>query len=941
MPDDVLYRLWAKTNDRDRAPGEAWARHPLPCHLLDVGAVAEAWLDADPHLLGRFCALWPAGPEPDAMRRLLAFAAAAHDVGKADARFQAKSAAGWAHGYGASWAGPLPNGRGFDHGHATGRLFAAFAEHAGRWRVPSASDVLADLMQVAAGHHGSLYASTPPVDVPAATDAAGGAVRAAVALLADVFGPVPELPDETPPAGFLMLAAGFVSVADWLGSDGTFFPFTPGVATEADAHAYAAGLREASARRDERVGAYAALRASGLVGAFRSEAQSFEALFGFAPRAGFQAAAVAVPFGCEAGAEIAVVEAPMGLGKTEVALALAGQALSAGTASGVYVALPTQASANALFGRVERFAERTRAEGTELALALAHGARRFHRDYRRMLARTGRASFERSRGGATDDASPPSETVAPAWLQTSKRSLLAPVGLGTVDQAMLGAMSVRHGFVRLFALAGKVVVLDEIHAYDTYMRAILEHLLAWLGALGCKVVLLSATLPQGGRQALVRAYGAVPPDEGAPHDVPYPQLVWAAPGRAAAVVAHPVGTEFERRVAVECIEADDSTAAGVAWTMAAAARGGCVAWIRNTVREAQEAHAALVAAGVPAVLLHARFTRADRNAKEEALIDALGPPRDDASRATPRRGVVVATQVIEQSVDVDVDAMLSDLAPADLLLQRAGRLHRHARPAAAREGHPTAVLAVLVPGMEARAALRFGASAYVYDAETLARSAVLVAEQAAWALPAACRTLVAALYDSDGTWTAERLGCDAARLDALRARSGPRAERDEMKGKGTLVSPPRGVPFAHDPRRDGSDDTAVALATRLGGRSLTLTLLVAGPKGTRFHGQTRLARAPKDTPGARMKTEEAVALASVSLPWYAEVPEPPPLPDPAAAFAQGWRERHRFDDRVFVLLDAHGRARLGDVDLAYATDTGLISVKRTPDAPASVPFDAL
>ena len=232
---------------------------------------------------------------------------------------------------------------------------------------------------------------------------------------------------------------------------------------------------------------------------------------------------------------------------------------------------------------------------------------------------------------------------------------------------------------------------------------------------------------------------------------------------------------------------------------------------------------------------------------------------------------MVATQVIEQSVDADFDAMLSDLAPVDVLLQRAGRLHRHDRPAAARGGHTEARLGVLVPTAEARADLDFGLSRYVYDAETLARSAVLVRETPTWTLPEACRTLVAALYDRGADWTAERLGCDAERLGAVQARATKAAETHETKGMRTLASPAEGVPFYHDPTRDGSDDTAVALATRLGGRSLTVTLLAPGRNRLEFWGTTRGVRVP--APSGRLETEEAVALASVSFPWYDEAPE--------------------------------------------------------------------
>lgn len=953
-PETFLYRLWAKTNERDDgATPETWARHPLPCHLFDVGLVAEAWLDADERLMGRFADLWPEA-DPKDLRRALILTAAVHDLGKVYPDFQAKSEQGWAHGYGTVWSGERPTGRGFDHGAGTARIFNALLT--GRYGpaegVDPAWKTLGALIRVGAGHHGTLY---PDEALRADADARNHPtwsplVRAALGEVVHAFGPVPTLPLHPPPA-LLMLTAGFVSVADWFGSNTDSFPAAPDVTSRADADVYLARHRES--RTAER-----ALRDAGLIAETRAP-ETFEDLFeGWSPREGFQAAACAVPFGRTPGREIAVVEAPMGLGKTEIALWLAAQALRHGTAAGLYAALPTQATANALFGRVRRFADRVRADDDDLALVLAHGASRYYPEYRALRDETfkrtrRRTPFDETRRADPRDDTPPSETVAPSWVQPSKRALLAPVGLGTIDQALLGAMGVRHGFVRLFGLAGKVVVLDEVHAYDVYMGALLEHLLAWLGALGCKVVLLSATLPAGLRSRLLTAYGAAEP----PASDAYPQLLHGI-GRAPVTVLEDPAPETAKRtvVHVESVvgagDAEARTAAGVAWVAGKVEQGGCVAWIRNTVREAQDAARELRRAGVETDLLHARFVRADRNAKEDALLERFGPPAPDtaagdgaANPKRPARRAVVATQVIEQSVDVDFDAMLSDLAPVDLLLQRAGRLHRHDRTGQ-RHGHDDATLGVLLPDAESRHRLDFGTSVYVYDADTLARSAVLVEENPQWMLPEACRTLVAALYDGGpDAWPADRLGVDPAALDTARARLAARRDTMTRTALRTLLTPPDLPPVMRDARRDRSDGGEfVALTTRYGAHSAAAVLFRDTPDGPVPVGSERpLAVPPERDWSARLDAEEALALASVSFPWYGPRPDDSDPPEALAPIARWWRETHPYDARLFLLLGSDGEFATPSVTGRYDADLGL-TVARTPATPAatdSVPLDSL
>ncbi|MEM1115558.1 MAG: CRISPR-associated helicase Cas3' [Bacteroidota bacterium] len=923
-----IYDLWAKTNDRDRSDEAPWSRHPLPLHLLDVGLVAEAWLAEDDHLLRRFCELWPEA-DAEAVQRALVLTAAVHDLGKVYPAFQAKSDEGWAAGYGQAWTEPeKPTGKGFDHGEATTKAFEGLV----RRGVPDGLDpawcTLAPLVRVGAGHHGTLYGPVSP-DRRAAYSPLRDLLVASLDEVAHHLGPPLPLPDGPPPP-FLLLVAGFVSVADWFGSNADSFPLAPKVTSRTEAEAY---VRR---HRDEKT-AQRALQSAGLIGQFRTEPTTFGALFtpdgepAWAPRPGFQKAACDIAFGEASGAEIAVVEAPMGLGKTEIALWLAARAIVRGTADGIYDALPTQATANAAYGRVQRVAERI-ADG-DLALTLAHGAKRFSAEHRAL--RRAFASPSTSAG----DVAAPAEVVAPSWLQPSKRALLAPIGVGTIDQALLAVMGVRHGFVRLFALARKVVVIDEVHAHDAYTGALLRHLLAWLGALGTKVILLSATLPASLRVSLLAAYGLADADE-APDA--YPRLIHARQGSDPHAVVDP-RPDAERReddttVSVEPVEPSDDgpearTAAGVAWVQARLAKSGCVAWIRNTVREAQDAAHALGEAGAPVELLHARFARHDRNQIEADLLRRLGPDASDR----PECLVVVATQVIEQSVDLDFDAMLSDLAPADLLLQRAGRLWRHERPAAVRQGHDEPVLGVLLPTDLERATLSFGPSAYVYDADTLARSAILVREHPAWTLPAACRTLVAALYD--GAWPAGRLGADPTRLDAARAGAVKRQKQMERAARLTFLSTPTQEPHVRQARADRSDaGTHVALTTRYGAHSAAATLFRDTPAGPAPIGADQPLSVPGEGWDARLAAEEAVELATVSFPWYGEQPASVDASDALGGLRSWWTNVRPYDARHFVLLKGDGFVH-GELSGRYSSRSGLWLARPGEAPPEAPPFE--
>src|SRR5690606_34797725 len=278
-----------------------------------------------------------------------------------------------------------------------------------------------------------------------------------------------------------MVLAGFVSVADWIGSIDTpgFFRYKPEGA--ADLAAY---------QEEARCIAKKALETLGWLHEPRpAEVRSFRDLFPWKPR-GLQE--VVEQHVVPDTPSLVIVEAPMGEGKTEAALLLA-DAWAARGWRGAYIALPTQATANQLHRRTTEFLARV-FPGSKINLQLVHGGLVFD-DH----------GIEPGRVEDPDD--PERGAVAAAeWFLSRKRSLLGFWGVGPVEQALIAGLRVKHVFVRLFGLAGKPAIVDEVHAYDTYMTGLLERLLEWLAALGSPVVLLSATLPTARRRHLMEAY---------------------------------------------------------------------------------------------------------------------------------------------------------------------------------------------------------------------------------------------------------------------------------------------------------------------------------------------------------------------------------------------------------------------------------------------------
>lgn len=487
--------------------------------------------------------------------------------------------------------------------------------------------------------------------------------------------------------------AGLTSVSDWVGS-GQFFedpsvPWRPNINR--------------------------ALDDAGLITPSFKVGLSFKQIFGFSTR---EAQSILIEQAAAPG--VYVLEAPMGLGKTEAALYAAYQLLSSGQAGGIYFALPTQLTSNKIFERFNKFLQGD--EETGLLGILADGCR-----HRSLLLHANAWLLDTEMG---EEGRP-----GGAWFNQAKRGLLAPFAVGTIDQALMAAMNVKHGFVRAFGLAGKVVILDEVHTYDAYTGTLLDALVALLRSLHCTVIILSATLNHDRRQQMLAATLSV-------SDYP---LITACPARST-VREVPVPAGESRQVSVQ-LQNDEKLS--VEEALRRAEQGQQVLWIENTVLEAQQRYLDLAARaselGVACGLLHSRFTADNRQSIEDHWVNLFGKP--GWSRRGDQGRILVGTQVLEQSLDIDADFMVTRFAPTDMLLQRLGRLWRH-------ENTPrcgAALAEVWLIGPELDAAIdspdkHFGSSAFVYSPYVLCRSLEVWRALREVSLPRDIRELIESTY---------------------------------------------------------------------------------------------------------------------------------------------------------------------------------------------------
>lgn len=870
VPESLLLRLWGKT---DRANPERY--HPLLFHMLDVANVA--------HLLWQECLSTATreriassvGVTPQQAGVTIALLAGLHDLGKASPPFQERRRDRTRHGFVSArevqrilsdgiCCDPLP--------------------------VPAARL----LARITAAHHGTFPRSEDTVGLASAAlgddswqQARDALARALAECLIEGSPRIAPLKAKGPsdPGGVLLLA-GLISVADWIGSSEYFEMTGPMPMAEY------APLSRASARR--------ALTAIGWLPPLNpAPARPFASVFAFAPNALQDSSARTAAM--QEGPYLIIVEAPMGLGKTEAALYAADRSICSSKTRGFYVALPTQATSNAMYRRVRDDYLAERGHSGRLNLQLVHSNARLLHDYDDLQTMP-------VYGGPSET---DSSVAVRNWFAARKRPLLAPFGVGTIDQSLLSVLQTRHWFVRLFGLANKAVIFDEVHAYDTYTSTLLERLLHWLAKVDCTVIMLSATLPASRRRALVEAYK--PGAAGALPTVEYPRITWVAAAGEGSVPV-PVQESWQRTVRLDFLPTDLGPLADA--LKGALAKGSCAAVICNTVNRSQEIYRILKAklSGCECLLFHARTPFGWRQEREQQVLSMFGK-----GGRRPERAVLVATQVAEQSLDLDFDWMASEIAPVDLLLQRMGRLWRHSETP--RRGIESPCMAILCDGLRDGSPPSFGASEHVYERYVLLRSWLATRNRQQVHLPEDIEAMVEAVYGDyeleipTAEW-GEALSESRQQMDEAR-------EKAETKAKGILVcepADPEEMIEAFNWELSEDDDPTIhpdiQAATRLGDPSVQVVCLIETDKGLFLHDGEREPVCLEEEPDpalTRRLLEASLPLSHKGL--FRTLCEKEP---PAA-----WRRNpHLRFHRVITFTD--GVAVVGNYHLHLDPDLGVV-----------------
>jgi CRISPR-associated endonuclease/helicase Cas3 len=821
-------RFWAKTGQGEFENGSP-QYHPVICHLADTAAVAmkivrsylsRSAIDTLKKGLGI--------QDEESLIRCCGFLAGCHDLGKVSPAFQFQVSK-----VGKALLGDnlydlwlkMPD-RKTPHGLVTAKTMPEFLLDSGlgsHLTNRKASQLARRLAIIVGGHHGFFPSQAEIGDLDddlcgMGEDNEWQLQRFSQQIFEQLRGYVKltetDFPSDCDNAAAMILA-GLTTVSDWIASDpkedGGFPYKKDGVSFEE----YQVKLSDLAKN---------ALEQMGWMKAKKGQELTFGELFPKNPiprplqQASIDLATTLVP-PC-----LVMVEASMGEGKTEAALYLADYLQHQTSAGGFYIGLPTQATSNAMWARVKEFLGKRYQDEKFVNLTLSHSAASLKDDYYKC----------RLEEQVYDDDGKRLVTVGVSeWHSAKRRTLLTPYGVGTLDQGLMGIVRSKWQFVRLFGLAGRTVILDEIHAYDLYTSTLLEMFLEWLAVLGSPVIALSATLPEETRQKLLSAYakGCGYPDVKLPQ-AGYPRITTFSGGEADVRSFEP-SKHVCRSLNIEWVKDDE-------WKIALKEKlisGGCIAVICSTVGRAQmvfnelQSHFKSEELG----LFHGRFLFIYRDKIEKKCLKDFGKE----STTRPKKYVLVTTQVIEQSLDVDFDLMISYIAPIDLLLQRSGRLHRHKernkdRPELLKQ--PTMWL--VEPTLNDDGKPNFQESEIIYNRHILLRTWLALRDRSSVQLPAEMDDLIESVY----------LAADAPEdLESVHQQDWQASLEDYKNGetrtkisKANAVKLPPAIPesYPEDFTRDGTkdDDNTVAKVTRLGDPTVTTIFLQQTDKGLVFPG---------------------------------------------------------------------------------------------------------
>lgn len=705
-----------------------------------------------------------------------------------------------------------------------------------------------------------------------------------------------------------VLISGLLIAADWIASNTTYFPLIP---------LEDCGRRELYPKRINDGWRKLSFPDNWYSETNYMDRGLFQARFDLWPNE-VQEAMLQIVNSCE-NPGLFVLEAQMGVGKTEAALAAAEVLASRKKEGGIFFGLPTQATSNGLFERLYDWSGKV-SEETVNGICLAHGSAEFNDNYNQLLINS-KAYIENGEAGQNG------LEVHP-WFQGNKKTLLSNFVIGTVDQFLMASLRRRHFMLRHIGLAGKVVVIDECHAYDAFMLAYLKRSLQWMAAYGVPVILLSATLPSRRRAELVecyaKAYSKYSLNKRKPEIIAlkkdwqeskdYPLITWTD-GECIQQKS------IENKAPNKNVRVNRtySTQDMITLLEERLSGGGCVCIIANTVKKAQEIYADCSAQmkGFHIILYHAQYTMPDRARKEKLLLEKMGK----LSKASDREKLIlIGTQVLEQSLDYDADIIVTQLCPIDLLLQRIGRLHRHdKRTRPERLQVPECII------LQDNNELYDSGTRAVYGDYLLMRTEAVLAGEIE--LPAQIPDLVQKVYDEENA-----LGLSGSQYtDAIDAYKKDLQTKQQRADNYLMIEPKPKKDISdllYNPEK--SDEKLSEACVRDGESTIEILLMKKGMDGRIFFVDDNLSTAhgiaPDDIPDAKQGRE--IARQRIRLPhtfsalWNIEhtINE---LEEANSRELAQWQLSPWLRGELILLLDQENHAELNGYRLSYSYDKGL------------------
>ncbi len=700
MGNGLYYRCWGKASKEENGNN---AYHLLPYHCLDVAMVADVWWQNSPNI--RRCFTQVTSLPENQARAWVLFFIALHDYGKFDLRFQRKASHLWKQvNPELSQISTKLSGREIKkYYHGSAGLYWFYQDNAERF-VSSDNDFCFDdnddwsawlsWLAPVTGHHGVIPDEDEkdsvefnyPSGVP---ESLGQQIKLArsqwLTSLAELFLIPAGLRLENSPPVFeqtkntqspATMLAGFCSVCDWLGSSDYFsYDNQPSKNLE---QWYQHRIQNAEQ----------ALNAAGVI----SEIKPYQNIEALLKKDHFPRQVQCLINQLQQQQSLTLIEASTGSGKTEAALAYAWQLLASGLADSIVFALPTQATANAMLERLEDAAPLI--FGKETNVVLAHGRAKYEQQFINL-----KQSCESSSAQGQEEA----WVQCGQWLsQSKKRVFLGQIGDCTVDQVLVSVLPVKHKFVRGFGVGRSVLIIDEVHAYDSYMYGLLGAVLEQQHLAGGSAILLSATLPMHQKQQLARAWDC----ELTTENKAYPLITscYDKQIKLLDLTEKPEQQPPTTAIQLELLETSHLLPDTDFYQrlLNAVTEGAQVCLVCNLVADAQAIYQAMlnriqenkVLTEDQVLLFHSRFTFSDRQEKEKTVLNLFGA-EPVPKNARNKGHLLVATQVVEQSLDLDFDWLITQLCPVDLLFQRIGRLHRHQRSRP--ENYQQACCMVLLP----------------------------------------------------------------------------------------------------------------------------------------------------------------------------------------------------------------------------------------------------